>query len=122
MMKVTEEDIAGYRTAQRLAYDCVTSIEKRLEPGMTEQEAALMLREDLHRRGVKDWFHTPMAWFGERSRFDGMRGFRAYLPSKRKLQVADVVILDISPVVDGFVSDIGYTTSLVPNPRLDASL
>jgi Xaa-Pro aminopeptidase len=116
--KMHERDIEGYRRAQRLGYDCAVSVSTKLEPGITEIEAADLLRQELISRGAKNWFHVPLVWFGERSRFDGMKGYRDYLPSKRKFNKEDVAILDCAPIVDGYIGDIGYTTSLKPNKEL----
>lgn len=86
---------------------------------MTERDAAQALEADLRRRGVHDWFHVPLAWFGERSSFQNMKGFRDYLPSTRKLEKGDVVILDIAPIVDGYIGDVGYTLCLDENPKFE---
>jgi Xaa-Pro aminopeptidase len=109
-----------FKDVQRLAYDCVIAVEKKLAPGITEREAAALLAVDLRARGVKDMFHTPFAWFGDRTRLDGMSPrFKAALPSERKLKESDVVILDVAPIVQGCIGDIGYTCSLMKNPELD---
>jgi len=116
-----QETLSGFKTAQRLAYDTVLEVKEVLRPGMTEIDAARLLAETLNSKGIIDWFHTPLAWFGERTRFDKMKGFRDFLPSRKTLRETDVVILDIAPLVDGFIGDVGYTYSVLPNAELDAA-
>lgn len=113
---------AGFKKAQRLAYDCVTQVGQQLRVGMTEREAAELLAEYLKRAGSERFIHRPFAWFGEHSRFDAYSGYGDYHPSDRRLTLDDVVILDISPVVDGYTADVGYTLSLTPNPEMDAAM
>lgn len=59
-------ELRGFREVQRLAYDCAEAVAARLTPGVTEREAARMQRDWLRERGVRDWFHLPFAWFGDR--------------------------------------------------------
>jgi hypothetical protein len=108
----TAETIGGFRRAQRLAYDCVATVAGRLRPGITERAAARLLAEDLYARGVRTYLHRPFAWFGEHSRFTGYDGdFHAFHPGEKKLEEEMPYILDVSPIVDGFMADIGYTVT-----------
>lgn len=65
--------LRGFRQVQRLAYECAEAVAARLEPGVSERQAARMQREWLRERGVRDWFHLPFAWFGDRTAFTGFR-------------------------------------------------
>jgi Xaa-Pro aminopeptidase len=89
---------------------------------MTERQATALLGETLRARGVKDHFHRPIAWFGDRTRFDGMRTYRAYLATDRKLGENDVAILDVSPIVEGYIGDVGYTVTLKPNAEFERAM
>lgn len=114
-----EAAFAGYRNAQRLSYAAALQVASELRPGWTEKQAAARLGEELKSRGVRALFHVPLAWFGGHSRFDGYRGYRQYLPSDRKLAPGDVFILDAAPIVDGYIGDIGYTSSLERHEGLE---
>lgn len=106
----TQEQIAGFRAAQRLAYASATSVAEKLRPGVTEIEAADMLARDLADRGARIFLHRPFAWFGEHSRFSPNEGdFHAYHPTEKTLEPGMPFILDISPIVDGYIADIGYS-------------
>ncbi|MBI3542977.1 MAG: aminopeptidase P family protein [Deltaproteobacteria bacterium] len=114
-----QADLDGFRRAQRLSYECATTMKARLAPGMTEHEVARRMDAWLEERGVRSYFHTSLAWFGDATRFGSGERWQA-LPSKtRRLLEDDVVILDTAPIVDGYVGDVGYTTSLKPNRELD---
>ena len=112
-------DLQKYKTAQRFAYSCAEKAAAQLAVGMTERDVAQLLKESLNAGGATDFLHRPFAWFAERSGFLNMRGFRDYLPSNRTLTANDVVVLDVSPIVDGHIGDIGLSVSLSPHAGLE---
>lgn len=110
--------IEGFKRAQRLAYDAVEYVASQLYVGITEQEAANLLEAYLRAYGSERYLHRAFAWFGEHSRFDGYASYGDYHPSNKRLGSDDVAILDVSPIVDGYIGDVGYTVSLQENPQL----
>jgi Xaa-Pro aminopeptidase len=117
--------LSGFRQAQRLAYACAEAVAGRLRPGVTERGAARMQREWLRARGVRDWFHLPFAWFGDRTAFAGFRIPPQFFPTDRRLEPGMPYILDLAPVYRGFTADVGYSGALGPHPvqeRLAADL
>ncbi|MEV4432087.1 M24 family metallopeptidase [Streptomyces sp. NPDC049555] len=108
-------ELEGFRRVQRLAYACAEAVAARLRPGVTEREAARMQREWLYGRGVRDWFHLPFAWFGDRTAFTGFRVPLQFFPTGRRLEPGMPFILDMAPVLDGFTADIGYSGCLGAN-------
>lgn len=113
-----EETIAGFRDAQRLAQKAVKEVGALLREGWTEKRAASLLSTYLKDHGVQSFFHDSFAWFGERTRFDGIRSYAQYSPSDRVLLPGEIYILDVAPIYRGFVCDIGYTESLGENAEL----
>ncbi|PWR24612.1 M24 family metallopeptidase [Zavarzinia aquatilis] len=120
------ERIAAFRAAQRLAYDCAEAIAADLRPGMTEREAATRMKTWAADHGVREWFHEPFAWFGDRTAFRGaigiraLRGFNpAFFPGGRRLEEGMAFILDCAPVVGRAVADIGYSGALGHNPVVE---
>ncbi|MGX1271066.1 M24 family metallopeptidase [Streptomyces phaeoluteigriseus] len=109
-------DLRGFQRVQRLAYECAQEVAARLEPGVTEREAARMQREWLRARGVRDWFHLPFAWFGDRTAFVGFRVPLQFFPTDRRLEPGMPFILDMAPVFEGFTADIGYSGALGGHP------
>jgi len=115
----TDEVVAGFRDSQRLAQAAVKEVASHLREGWTETRAAGLLTTYLRDHGVKGFFHHSFAWFGERTRFDGIRSYAEYSPSKRVLLPGEVFILDVAPIYRGYISDIGYTRSLGENAELE---
>ncbi|NSC22651.1 aminopeptidase P family protein [Streptomyces albus subsp. chlorinus] len=110
------DDLRGFREVQQLAYACAESVAARLVPGVTEREAARMQREWLRERGVRDWFHLPFAWFGDRTAFAGFKSPLQFFPTNRRLEPGMPFILDMAPIHRGRTADIGYSGCLGPHP------
>jgi hypothetical protein len=108
-------DLAEFRELQQVAYAAAQSVAQTLEPGVTEQQAARRVRAYLLDRGVQDWFHTPFAWFGDRTAFRGFRTPLQFFPTHRRLAEGMPFILDCAPVREGYVADIGYAGCLGTN-------
>src|ERR1051326_8484668 len=107
----TPEALRRNREAQALAYRCAETVGAELEAGITEREAARRMRRFLRENGVEDYFHIPFAWFGERTAFRSLKGPWTplhFFPTNKRLEEGMSYVLDCSPVVDGYVSDIGY--------------
>ena len=114
----TARAMEGFLKAQRLACDAVVHVSTQLKLGMTEKEAAQLLENYLREHGTERYLHRPFAWFGEHARFDGYAGYADYHPSDRTLSLNEVAVLDVSPIVDGYIGDVGYAVSLQPNAQL----
>ncbi|WP_415947622.1 M24 family metallopeptidase [Streptomyces sp. KLOTTS4A1] len=111
--------LRGFREVQALAYECAEAVAAQLTPGVTEREAARMQRVWLRDRGVRDWFHLPFAWFGDRTAFTGFRIPLQFFPTNRVLEEGMPYILDMAPVFNGHTADIGYSGCMGPNPLHD---
>lgn len=112
---VDSTDLAKFRELQQLAYAAAQSVAQTLEPGVTEKQAVRRMREYLHAAGVRDWFHTPFAWFGDRTAFRGFRMPLQFFPTNRRLAEGMPFILDCAPVREGYMADIGYAGCLGTN-------
>ena len=125
----TAAELEEFKRAQRLAYDATAAVEAQLYEGMTEKQAARMLEQWLRERGVTRFFHYGFAWFGDRSRFRDftrpsknalndilnpkMAHFgKQFLPTDRRLEHGDAVILDVGPIYGRAPSDMGYSCTL----------
>ncbi len=111
-------DLEGMAQSQKLAYACARAIARELGEGWTEMQAARLMDVYLADHGVKSAFHKSFAWFGDRSRFDGMKRWRDFLPSGRTLKTGDAVILDTAPFFQGQPADIGYSFAFGENQGL----
>lgn len=119
--EVSREDREGFGEAQRLGFQCAKAIAGELREGWTEKKIAKMMDEYLLDHGVKSFFHRSLAWIGERSRFQGfehaliapeLTSYQKFLPSDRRLEAGEVIILDTAPLIEGYAGDIGYTHAL----------
>lgn len=118
----SEEEKEGFRKAQRLAYRCVTEIEKEMQEGWTEIQTVKRMDTFLRDHGVRIFLHRPFAWFGEHARFDGFKRYTQFHPSKKRLTASESFILDVSPVADGYIGDIGYSSSLGEHTELNSGM
>ncbi|WP_250656303.1 M24 family metallopeptidase [Alkalimarinus coralli] len=107
----TENELERFKEVQKLAYDSVQSVEQQLVPGMTEKQAAQLIKDYLDERGVDSYLHKPFAWFGDRTAFTGFWSDFHFFPTNRTLEVGMPVILDVAPTVAGYTADIGYSLS-----------
>ncbi len=112
-------ELGRFREVQQLAYRCAVQVADELHPGVTEKEAAAALGDALRSHGVKQFFHQPFAWFGDRTGFAGIRQPLQFFPTDRRLELGMPAILDVAPVVDGYAADIGYSFACGENPELD---
>jgi hypothetical protein len=119
---LTAYDLTQFRAIQQLAYRCAQSIAQELKPGISEKEAAALMKTWLQDHGVRDWFHQPFAWFGRRTAFEGFDGLRhlggfnlAFYPGKQRLEEGMPFILDCAPTLGAYTADIGYSGALGSN-------
>lgn len=120
--EIRAADLDGFRASQALAYDCAQTIAGLLQPGWTEKRTAKLMDTYLRDHGVRSYFHRSFAWFGERTRFDGIKHSLDFLPSERSYREGEVVILDTAPILNGYPSDIGFSFCLGENPAFDRAL
>lgn len=118
----TESELNLFKKSQKLAYNSVLEAESKLTEGITEKEAAHLLDEILKEKGVKNFFHTSFAWFGDRSCFRGFTNYFDFQPTNRKLEKGMSVILDTGPSLDGRACDIGYSFSFGENSLVDKAI
>ncbi|MCA1821811.1 MAG: M24 family metallopeptidase [Pseudonocardia sp.] len=86
--------LGKFREVQQLAYAAAESVGQSLEPGVTEKQAVQRIRDYLLLRGVQDWFHTPFAWFGDRTAFRNFWTPLKFFPTHRRLEEGMPFILD----------------------------
>ena len=120
--KTEEADLAGFLACQQLAERGSREIALLLREGWTEHQAADLLNTWLQDHGVRGFFHKAFVWFGERTRYRNVKTYWDYLPSDRVLRPGEVFILDVAPIFDGYIADIGYTAALGVNPDVQKGL
>ncbi|WP_394834452.1 M24 family metallopeptidase [Pendulispora rubella] len=111
-------DVEGFRNAQRLAFECAQATAKEMRPGWTEGRTSRWMMRWMNDHEVRAHLHKPIVAFAERT----LAPTQHWEPARGEgevLREGDVVILDCSPIVDGYTGDIAYTLSVGPNPTLE---
>lgn len=104
----SDVDLEGYRLSEIRAWQAAEAVAQLLHPGMTENHVSKLLVSYLQDSGVQSYFHAPFVWFGKRTAFQGVKNYKEYQPGDNRLRENDPFILDVAPIVNGFVSDIAY--------------
>lgn len=81
-------------------------VKKYIKPGLTELEVALFLEKQMLKLGIKEAAFTPIVAAGLYS------ANIHHWPTKRKLQLGDMVMIDFGAVVNGYCSDMTRTLFL----------
>ena len=88
------EELQRFRDFQRVSFDILETAARDLRPGISEHEATRRLRKAFHLAGAHNYFHVPVALFGDRSAYPGDFGGFEALPTDRVLNEGDTFILD----------------------------
>ncbi|HEY7107334.1 MAG TPA: aminopeptidase P family protein [Acidimicrobiia bacterium] len=106
-------EVARIHAACRVADDALAAMLPRLSDGVTEREFALELEVQMRRRGASGNSFDPIVASGPNAAKPHAR------PSARRVEPAELVVIDFGCVVDGYCSDMTRTVS-VGDPGLDA--
>jgi hypothetical protein len=116
------EEKSGYLKTQKLAMKCASEIAALIQEGWTENYTATLMETWLRDNGVKTFFHKPFVWWGDRTRFNGVKTYWDYLPSQRRIVENEIFILDVAPILEGYVADIGFSGCLGDHPGYDQGI
>ncbi len=119
-----EDELQGMRDAGRVAADIRIAVAKEIAPGVSTRELDLYARDLMERVGARSAFiHYP----GPR----GVRPFPGYtcisvneevvhgVPGDRRIQLGDIVSLDVGVHYKGFIGDNAMTVAVgVTDPRI----
>ena len=119
---LSEQQLEAYRTCQSLARQGALEIKSLLCEGWTERRAAELLDTWLRDHGVAQFFHHSFVWFGDRTRFADVRGYRDYQSCGRVLGPDQAVILDVAPIFSDVMCDIGYSFVFGENDQITEGL
>ena len=79
---------------------------------MSEHQATHALRKAFHEADAHNYFHVPVALFGERSSYPGDFGAFEALSTDRVLAEGDTIILDAAPIFDGYTVDTSHAVNI----------
>ena len=110
-----KEEIKRIKTAAKIAVKGMKAAVKALRPGMTESHVAAKAEYAMRRAGAEEFWRTYVS--------SGPRTNIAHgLPTLRKLQEGDLVMIDIHPIVKGYSADICRTVCVgKPTPEQKAA-
>ncbi|MFJ5229562.1 M24 family metallopeptidase [Kitasatospora sp. NPDC088391] len=118
-LPLEEAELDRYRDLQQLAYRCLRLAAGRLRAGMTERQAADLLRLTFASAGVHDFAHRPQVRIGPARR-------SALLPGAGpRLRAGVVVLLRCTPRLGRYAAPAVLTRPFGPSPeaeRLHAEL
>lgn len=104
-----------FRAAQRASYGVLEEVAAGLRAGDSEREAAVKMTRAFRKLGVRSYFHLPVALFGARTALPGRWRLRDFWPTRNRLKQGDAIILDASPIFEGYLVDTSYSTRLGDN-------
>jgi len=113
----SDEELAKFKSFQKQSYDTLEQVKTQLYLGITEIQAARLMRKAFHQQEVHSYFHVPVALFGERTGYPGNFGQLEALATDKKLEANMAIILDAAPIYEGYVVDTSLSTSFGENPR-----
>jgi Xaa-Pro aminopeptidase len=97
-----KEEIKRIKATSKVAVKGMKAAEVALKPGMTESQVAAKAEYAMRRAGAEEFWRTYVS--------SGPRTNIAHgLPTLRKLQAGDLVMIDIHPIVNGYSADICRT-------------
>ncbi len=97
-----KEEIKRIKAAAKVAVKGMKAAVGALKPGMTESQVAAKAEYAMRRAGAEEFWRTYVS--------SGPRTNIAHgLPTLRKLQAGDLVMIDIHPIVNGYSADICRT-------------
>lgn len=134
MTPISDKNSETLLRIQELSLNSAKDSFSLLKEGMTEKEACQIMHDCLTKQGVRDYFHYPFAWFGERTMFkdfsqplpllskktwnklqlklpkgDLPHLGKEFLPTDKRLEKNMAVILDVAPIINQQFADIGYS-------------
>lgn len=114
----TAEELQQFQKAQAFNEEILGDSSLFIQPGMSEVEAAQLIKEKFYSRGVKKFFHEPFVWFGARACFQGFKSYKDFMPrADVYFRQGDSYILDAAPVVDGVIVDGGIAFDRSNSPE-----
>ncbi|MBA3287173.1 MAG: aminopeptidase P family protein [Acidimicrobiia bacterium] len=118
----TDAQLNTFRRHQATSFAVLAEVAAQLTPGVTERDATRWAMKAFRREGADRYFHLPVALFGERTTLPGEWTLESFFPTDHVLAAGDAVVLDASPIFDGFVVDTSMSFSVGPSAEHDMAM
>ena len=115
--RFSSAQLKRFKELQQLSFSILESTAAQLAPGQTEKQVARQLVRRYRDHGFTSFFHLPVVLFGERTALPGKWTIGQFFPKRRELQEGDSVILDASPISEGYLVDTSYSFCIGENTR-----
>ena len=112
----TDHQLDRFRHWQAVSYGVLDEVAARIAPGVTERDATRWAMKAYRREGADRFFHLPVALFADRTSLPEPWTTESFWPTDRVLAAGDPVVLDASPIFDGYVVDTSLSFSPQPSP------
>lgn len=116
-------NLSELNALEQLAQACTHAIAQCLEPGMSEETAASLMRQWLHEHGCEHSGHRCLAWFGDRTHQAstmpagvGTRLRPAHFPTRKRLEAGAAFALYCAPKTSQLLAESLYCDSAGLNP------
>lgn len=110
------QELEKFKAAQKASYEILESVAASLREGLSERQVTTQLLNEYKKLGVKSFFHLPVALFGQRAALPGKWKTGHFWPRKNLLEANQSVILDASPIIDGYLVDTSYSCCFGEDP------
>jgi len=122
-----DQQLARFRHYQQVSYGVLEEVAAQLTPGVTERDATRWAMKAYRREGADRYFHLPVALFGDRTALsheqpDEPWTTQSFFPVDRILQEGDAVVLDASPMFEGYLVDTAISFTIGPNAAHTAAM
>ena len=109
----SEDELQGMQRAAEVVKDALAAMQEAIEPGTTTNELNKICGQVFARYGAVS---APLITYGAPvNAFVSVNDVVVHgLPNERKLQANDVVKIDVTPVVNGFIADAARTVVVPP--------
>jgi Xaa-Pro aminopeptidase len=91
--------------ARSQSWNAIEAISKKIQPGMTEEEATSIAQETLRALGSEKFWHRTIVRLGSNT----LKGFSDPSEKGVTLKSNDIFYLDLGPVWNGYEGDAGQT-------------
>lgn len=114
MSITTTEELSGMRLAGRVVADALAAMRAAVVPGATPADIEAVGADVLRRHGAKA---APVAVYGAPcAAFISVNDAVVHgLPTRTKLRASDLVKIDVTPELDGFIADGAITVPVEPS-------
>jgi methionyl aminopeptidase len=114
MSITTTEELAGMRRAGRVVADALAAMRQAVVPGASPSDIEAVGADVLRRHGARA---APMVVYGAPcAAFISVNDAVVHgLPTRTKLRAGDLVKIDVTPELDGFIADGAITVAVEPS-------